>query len=616
MHTGLIAAGIRQLGMIACALAFYGYPHQVIAQDAEPGHSFDAERALEWLPLEAAGGAVIAFPITLAGETVIADLDSGSNGGLTLTIARSVQDKHGFRKLGEQQVAAYGGTFARDVVLVPEITIGGMTLTNVPAGVNPDAGVARATVALQFLLSMTMQVEWDKQRIRFLVPGEFAEGHAAPVSYREDKRFLFVPVTLCGWEHDLIIDTGMESPVLIDERFAAQDCAPSVRSTLSAVGAGGDRTISEVIPVQSVQIGGQTFSNLLVQLQNNDDPLARKQIAGAIGFELLRQRNFVLDAEAEKIVFYGPQHQDGFKEPATIGIQFFEDGKALRVTNAMAGSPAALGGVFAGESICALGGVPISELGGDYRAINPPVGTILSVGLCSGTELRLEAVDFLGLAAPVAVPELRADANLQTGRLTALFAACDGWTEPDAALIASCTAAIEAPRLPSWYKLHALANRGQLYSASERHDDALRDYDRFLAENGPEAVVLTLRAEALIALGRLSEARVTLDEVRALAPDYMDLHLAGSNLALQQGDAPTALEAARLATTLAPEAAEPQAQLARVLTTMGLNEAACEAIITASALSPEDQGIGNVRSQIEANAGKQCDRKPDAAAPK
>jgi tetratricopeptide (TPR) repeat protein len=440
------------------------------------------------------------------------------------------------------------------------------------------------------------------------VPGEFAEGHAAPVSYRDDKGFLFVPVTLCGRVHDLIIDTGMESPVLIDERFAAQGCAPGVRSTLSSVGAGGDRTVREVIPVPIVQIGGQAFSNLLVKLQTNDDPLARKQIAGAIGFDLLRQRNFVLDAGADKIVFYGPQHQDGFKEPPTIGIQFVEDGTVLAITNAMAGSPAARAGLKSGDRICALGGVPISELGGNYRAINPPVGTILSVRLCSGSELRLEAVDFLGLAAPVVVPELQVDANLQTGRLTALFAACDGWTEPDAALIASCTAAIEAPRLSSWYKLVSLANRGQLYSASGRHEDALRDYDRILAENGAEVVVLTLRAEALIALGRLSEARVTLDEVRALSPDYVDLHLAASNLALQQGDAPTALEAARLAAMQAPEAGEPQAQLARVLTKMGLNEAACEAINRASALSPDDQEVESVRSQIAANAGKPCSR--------
>lgn len=106
MQTGLIAAGIGRLGMIACVLAFCGYPQQVIAEDAEPGRTFDAERALEWLPLEAAGEAVIAFPITLAAETVIADLDSGSNGGVILTIARSLRDKHGFRKLGEQQVVA------------------------------------------------------------------------------------------------------------------------------------------------------------------------------------------------------------------------------------------------------------------------------------------------------------------------------------------------------------------------------------------------------------------------------------------------------------------------------------------------------------------------------
>lgn len=58
-------------------------------------------------------------------------------------------------------------------------------------------------------------------------------------------------------------------------------------------------------------IGGQVFSNLLVKLQTNDDPPARKQIAGAIGLKLLRQRNFVLDAGADKIVFYGPQHSDG-----------------------------------------------------------------------------------------------------------------------------------------------------------------------------------------------------------------------------------------------------------------------------------------------------------------
>jgi hypothetical protein len=62
MRTELIRAGMRGLCLMACVLWVLGHPGRVIAQDDTPGYTFDAGRALEWLPLAARDRCAISEP--------------------------------------------------------------------------------------------------------------------------------------------------------------------------------------------------------------------------------------------------------------------------------------------------------------------------------------------------------------------------------------------------------------------------------------------------------------------------------------------------------------------------------------------------------------------------
>jgi hypothetical protein len=47
---------------MACVLWVLGHPDKAIAQDDTPGYTFDAGRALEWLPFAARGRCAISEP--------------------------------------------------------------------------------------------------------------------------------------------------------------------------------------------------------------------------------------------------------------------------------------------------------------------------------------------------------------------------------------------------------------------------------------------------------------------------------------------------------------------------------------------------------------------------
>ena len=553
--------------------------------------------------------AVIAFPTSLAGMPIVAELDSGATGGLLLTISSALQSRQNFQKIGEQKVSAYGGRFVKDVVLVPHLQVGGLAFTDVPAGVAPpDArktGAIDATFHLDLLRYASMQVEWDSRRMRFLLPGEFADGLVSTIEYREDVGFGFAQVSICGETHKLIIDTGMEDALSVDRSKVSLGCAKSTRTSLSSVGAGGDRVYNDAVVINEVTIGRREFSGLISSIQDGDNPLSQKQIAGAIGYGLLRQSNFLLDVAGGRIAFYGSRRKSRPADVPTIGIQFVDAGDRLDITNVMDGSPAAASPISKGDKICALNGTQISALAGDYRAINPPVGTALAITLCAGAKVDLVAADFLGIE--VYTPSSQGlSENAQTGKLTSLYHSCDNWVKADPAIIASCSAVIEAPHLTDYFKTLARINRGQLHLEAFDYDDAIADFDMAMEYTGPNAALLLLQSEAAIKKMDFANAQVSLDKARALEPDNGEVHIVSSKLFLAQKRIEDGVRAAREAVRTDAENADAHVQLALALQASKALDEACQAIAKAASLSPEHHAVAGAEASIVQERGRPC----------
>lgn len=553
--------------------------------------------------------AVIAFPMSLADTPIVAELDSGATGGLLLTISSALQSRQKFQKIGEQKVSAYGGRLVKDVVLVPHLQVGGLTFTDVPAGVDPPGALETAGVDASFhldlLLYASVQVEWDNRRVRFLLPGEFADGAISPIDYRKDVGFAFAQASICGETHKLIIDTGMENALAVDESKISLGCAKRMRTSLSSQGSGGDRVHYDAAIIDEVAIGGREFSGLISKIQDGESPLSQKQILGAVGYGLLSQSNFLFDVGGGRIAFYGPRRKSKPAGMPTIGIQFVDAGDKLDVTNVMKGSPAAAARINKGDKICALNAKQISNLAGDYRAINPPVGTSLSVTLCSGAKVDLVAADFLGIE--VYTPSSQgSDQNNQTGKLTSLYHTCDDWVKADPALITACSAVIEEPYLTDYFKTLARINRGQLYLEAGHYENSIDDFDRAMEYTGPNAVLLLLKSEAAIKKMDFAIAQDSLDKARVLEPNNVDVHIVSSKLFLASRKIEDSVLAAREAVRTDAGNAEAYAQLALALQASQASDEACQAIAKAASLSPDDDAVIAAEASVIKERGRPC----------
>lgn len=455
-----------------CIATAFATPSQ--AQQAPiPSFEFRAADALRWLPMGDTDEDGIVIPVMVNGQTVNALVDSGSVGGNPITLSKKLETKLRLQPTSSNTASAYGGQIKLEVVNLSSFQLGGLVLTNQSADVAPGAvsseGDVDIIIGQKFLLAVLMQVDWDKHRARFLLTGDML-GTAGDVPTRIDQRtnFLIVPTKLCGFEHPFVLDTGLEDDVhlnAVDVSF--QDCTGLLRSDMSATGLGG-RHIKEIVGLGSLQIGSHTYQEIVAGLEDQGAPLVRRGMAGSIGIGILRRSNFVLDAGADRLRFYGSYRYGKRVERPTLGVQFTVSPTMLTITHLMSNSPAARTALEEGDRICAINGKSIAAWNGAFP-MRPPAGTPVSLSLCDGRVVQIVSQDFLATAAkpdsPLAVLPEPAD----IGRATEALALCQG--DASQAAIDGCSAVIASPSILAYYKTQASLIRAKLYDRLGRPDE-------------------------------------------------------------------------------------------------------------------------------------------------
>lgn len=500
--------------------------------------------------------AAIVIPVTVNGRTVNASIDSGSSGGQPLTISKKLQTELNLQAMPSITASAYGGDVKLETTKLNTIIIGGLTLHNRLVDVAPDGplwdGSSDMVVGQEFLLSLLLQVDWERRRIRFLLTGDMP-ATSDDVSVLLDRRInhLIVPVTVCGIDRQLVLDSGLENDVNLNPAsMPFERCSGSVRSDRSSVGLGG-RHIREIIALPTLRLGSRTFPDIIAGLEGPNDPLVRTGVAGSVGYGTLRRSNFVLDAGNGKLRFYGPDRSSKVVEPPTVGIQFTVTPDALTIVHLMSNSPASRAALKVGDRICTVDGKTIKALRGHFKVMNPAAGTTISLGLCVGRTVRLLSQDYLAFAAALAKTALPAAPEpAGIGRLTEALARCEGKASQVA--VEGCSTVIASTTIPAYYRITARLMRVGHYDRLERHTDALADANASMAENGENAWVLSMRAQSNTKLGRYQEAGNDLDATLAIDPTFSIAYVLRAALEYKLKRYDKGIEASKRALALAP----------------------------------------------------------------
>ncbi len=577
------------------------------AQNIAPSFEFDAKEAVKWIAMPETQEDAIALPVFINGKKYNAIIDTGSTGTIPFSITDRVRKEMQLTKVSEQKARAYGGRITSDIVQIPTIKVGGMTLENTEATVIPlgfyDGSNVDIVIRQALLRSLLLQVEWDKNRLRLLLTGDSpTTKDQASIIFREGTDQVFTSVGICGSQHDFILDTGLENAISINPRFVSiKDCIGKVRSDIASSGYGGSLT-STLATFPQLTSGSAAFNNIIASLENPNGPLDERDIAGSIGYGLINRSNFIMDIGGGKLQFYGAIRSQHIPQRPTIGLQVSISSNILKITHIMSNSPAENSPLRVGDKICKINDQTIIE--NEYWTLNPKAENTLSLLLCNGENIKIKAIDFLETHDQIIKNTMQAEIDLnKIGSSTLALGLCEDWHNANISLIKHCTNVINNPQIPDYYKSVARSNRMQLLPYAGRYQEAINDLTSFMREQGETAQILAWRAESRIEIGQINEAMADIDSAIALDANIVAAYIARSSLYYKLGQFSEGLKNINYALTLSPDDSDALSILALGYYYLGDFDRALIAIN--KSLDIEDEYAENhiIRSEIQKKMG-------------
>lgn len=443
-----------------CLVAFPPYTYAQTQTETQPTFSFNATRAMQWLPLSGDEADGIIFPVTVNGQATYADIDTGSTvSDVALFSSKLVPLADGAKDAKTISAKGYGGVSHYPIRRADSLVIGGLTLLNQQVAVT-DQPLSRddrvgVTIGINLLMGLTLQVDWENRRARFLLGGDLPkDSGTVTVAIETRTRFPVVDAEICGIQVKALLDTGTDSDVhLVPEQEKLWECAAPVRSDIRSIGAGGP-IIKGLASLPTARIGGRPMGPTMASIDPEGGPLSRWGFSASVGTGLLRRSNFVLDAGSSALAFYGSDRTARVTDRTRMGIQYRPDGNGLLITHIMKASPASQTILKPGDRICTLNGRTIEALAGKYGDISPPVGKTARIGVCAGPTVSIVASDYLAfpgtpdIAFPAGTPAVPEPAGV--GRVTEAFSRCISLSGEEMA--EACSIVLNAPRVANFWK--------------------------------------------------------------------------------------------------------------------------------------------------------------------
>jgi hypothetical protein len=251
-------------------------------------------------------------------------------------------------------------------------------------GLDDIAGV----LGLEWFVRMPIRIDYARSRITFYDPAQFKGGSGTRVAVAKRGRLPQVAGSLDGIAGMFEIDTGSRGSLTLTPAFAAKNdlekkLAPK-NVAITGAGASGPLRAS-LARAKSLKLGTVEVPNPIVALPKAEGEIVKTEVAGNVGFALMRQ--FAVTYDLPNDALYFERYLNfGVPDIADRGGMWIErsDG-GFRVLDVVSGGPAASAGLKAGDVIVEVNGYPSAQL------LLPAVREVLRAA--PGARVKLKKAD-------------------------------------------------------------------------------------------------------------------------------------------------------------------------------------------------------------------------------
>jgi hypothetical protein len=224
----------------------------------------------------------------------------------------------------------------------------------------------QGTIGSDVFAGVVMEIDYARQTVRIYDPAGYqysGAGKALPLTFRDGIPLVRAKIEVGGrrsGEALFVLNTALEAPVVISDKFAQQHHLFSSHMKTIAVGPGelnvnGNAVVARI---ESFQIGPFEIQAPLAAFAQGKLPGdGDKEIAGEIGGGMLRRFTVIFDYARQRVILdgNGEIRSDDHEDMSGISIAASGPGlKTFQITQVRPGTPAASAGVQTGDVIAGV----------------------------------------------------------------------------------------------------------------------------------------------------------------------------------------------------------------------------------------------------------------------
>lgn len=327
-----------------------------------------------WYPVEIASNKIFVFGRINGSRPLRFIIDTGAPSGF---IDEDLVEALGFRR--ETSSRGAGSAGSSEVVLtrleppacqevaggvIGNERFGALKLSEISA---VEGLRVEGLVGGDFFNRHVVDVDYRKRRIRML-PSSFAyrgNGISIPISIERGHIYTTASVENANGqraEGKFMIDTGFRTALSFTGPFATThhltDRAPFIREATMGIGAGGESR-AKIFRLRLLEIGSLHWNDLVATASLDEKGLlARSDLAGVVGGDLLRRYHLILDYPEQRLILEEYRPFDSRFEYDESGLFLVAEPPALkrvRVLRVIPGSPGQQAGLAEGDVLVSIG---------------------------------------------------------------------------------------------------------------------------------------------------------------------------------------------------------------------------------------------------------------------
>jgi hypothetical protein len=263
-------------------------------------------------------------------------------------------------------------------------------------GLDGIAGV----LGLEWFVRMPIRIDYARSRLTFYDPAQFKAGSGTKVAVAKRGRLPQVRGAIDGLEGMFEIDTGSRGSLTLTPAFVARNdlgkkLAPKIVAITGAGVAGPVR--ASLARAKSLKLGSVEVPSPIVALPKIEGESAKTEVAGNVGFGLMRQFAVTYDL-ANDALYFERYLNFGSPDIADRGGMWLERGDdGFKVVDVVTGGPAATAGLKAGDVIVEVNGYPVAQLllPAVREVLRAPPGARVKLKKADGSEVTVVLRDLV-----------------------------------------------------------------------------------------------------------------------------------------------------------------------------------------------------------------------------